>query len=195
VSKPVSYGLIVEGPYDEMFYRALIPRICGMSLMFETRVCRGVHGLVKNLATFLRTLEWVHQGLPVDKVLVIHDSDRKDLLAAREEMARQINGKKFAFPHGIQLCAIRRAMEAWLLADVNAINTVAVSRGGREVPEVTGSPEDLQDPKMRLRFVLSSAGIEYTAAVCGEIARNLRIEVLEYRCPSFRSFKQSVLDC
>ncbi len=195
VSEPSSYGLIIEGPYDESFYKALIPRICGMSLSFETRLGRGLPGLMEKFPALLRTLEKVREGRPVDKALVIRDSDRKDPLAAREEMARRIEGKNFAFPHGVQLCVVRRTMETWLLADINAINTVAVSRGGRKVSEIKGNVEEIDDPKARLRSVLSKAGTEYTAIVCGDIASNIKIDTLEYRCPSFRSFKQSVLDC
>lgn len=195
VNKLASYGLIVEGPYDELFYEALIPRICGTDPSFVTRVCDGLQGLMKNFPAFLRNLENVLQGRPVDKALVIRDSDRKDPLAARAEMARRIEKKEYAFPHGVQLCVVRRAIETWLLADINAVNTVALDRGGRRVGDVKGNIEDIRHPKTLLRSRLSTARIVYTGPVCSEIARNLRIEILEYRCASFRTFKQSVLDC
>ena len=87
-------------------------------------------------------------------------------------------------------------METWLLADVaEGVNAVAIKRGGRAVAEVQGTLEDFEYPKQRLRQLLSDARLEYTDQVCAEIARSLRLETLSYRCPSFRTFEQRVVDC
>ena len=143
----------------------------------------------------LRDFEHAVQGGPVDKALVIRDSGGKDPIALEAEMAATIQGMQYVFPRGIKLCAVRRTMETWLLADAQAITAVAVTRGGRQIQEVQGTLEDIHDPKEKLRSVLSEAEIEYTDRVCAEIAFRLRIDHLEYRCPSFRTFKQNLLDC
>jgi hypothetical protein len=44
----ITYGLIVEGPYDQAMYEALIPRICERNLSFKTLLCEGKDGLMKN---------------------------------------------------------------------------------------------------------------------------------------------------
>jgi hypothetical protein len=195
VSNPASYGLIVEGPYDKRFYEALIPRICNADLRIVTRPCDGVANLIKQFPALLGDFEHVLNGQPVDKALVIRDANGIDIEASRKKMEDKIKGRTYSFPQGVQFCVVRREMETWLLADGSAINAVAVARGGREVSEVQGSPEDIHDPKRALRSLLSEAGIECTAPVCAEIASKLNIQTLEYRCPSFRIFKQSVLDC
>jgi len=46
-----------------------------------------------------------------------------------------------------------------------------------------------------LKQLLSEAKLEYTDQVCAEIARSLRLDTLSYRCPSFLTFKQRVVDC
>lgn len=189
-----TYGLIVEGPYDQAMYEALIPRISGGEVVF-TRQCGGVARLKNHFHVLLRDLEHVVQGGPVDKALVIRDSGGKDPTAIKTEMEERIHGMAFAFPRGVKLCIIRRAMESWLLADAEAINTMALARGGRPIQEVKGALEDIDDPKGKLKSVLSEARIEYTDRVSAEIASHLRIDRLEYGCPSFRTFKQNVLDC
>ncbi len=190
-----TYGLIVEGPRDKAMYEALISRICGTSLSFRTRVCNGVSELRKKFPVYLRNLESVMQGGPVDKALVIRDSGGKDPTVLKTEMSASIQGVEYAFPRGIKLCVVRRALETWLLADAEAITTVARARGGRQVQEVQGILEDIEDPKQKLRSVLSQGRIELTDVVCAEIAAHVRLDRLEYRCPSFREFKPNVTDC
>lgn len=191
----LTYGLIVEGPYDKAMYEALIPRICKRNVSFKTRPCGGKDWLMKSFRYLLRDLEKVLQGAPVDKALVIRDSGGKDPSAIEAEMDRRIAGNKYAFPRGVRFCVVRREMETWLLADAQAINIVAQARGGRQIQEVQETLEEIHDPAGKLRSVLSDARLSYTEPVCAEIASHLRIDHLEYRCPSFRTFKQNVIDC
>ncbi len=195
MSDPTSYGLIVEGPYDKQVYEGLIPRICSADLLLVTRLCGGVTNLMKLFPAFLREFEHLLNGQPVDKALVIRDAEGIDIQKPRIKMEEKIKGCTYAFPLGVQLCVVRQEMETWLLADIGAINAVATARGGRKISELHRSPEDIHDPKRELRSLLSRAQIELTAPVCREVASKLNIETLEYRCPSFRTFKRSVLDC
>ena len=102
---------------------------------------------------------------------------------------------EYTFPRGIKFCAVRRTMETWLLADAQAITDVARARGGRQVQEVHEILEHIEDPKQKLRSLLSDARIELTDVVRAEIAARVRINRLENLCPSFRIFKQNVIDC
>ncbi len=191
----VSYGIVVEGPSDTAVYEEFIRKICSTDVEIIPRLARGVSDLMKHFPNFLRDLEYIKQGRPVDKALVIRDSGRRDPASVEQEMADRIEGSTFSFSNGIQFHAVRKEMETWLLADVEAINSVALSRGGRRVTPIQETLEDIVDPKERLIRLLSAAGLPYDFGVCREIARQANVETLRYRCPSFRSFKQKVIDC
>jgi hypothetical protein len=85
-------------------------------------------------------------------------------------------------------------METWLLADPNAIDKVAVARGGKKVSRVPDPLEEIQNPKERLMAKLTQSGLNYTAEVCREIAKETDLITLRRRCPSFAAFEEKVLD-
>jgi hypothetical protein len=190
-----AYGIVVEGPYDGAILCELIPRILGREVPVISRPSYGKENLRKNLLTHLGTLEHSVEGRAVDKALVIRDSGGKDCKTLEEELAHRVQGRPWAFSHGLHVCIIRREVETWLLADVAAVNAVAEKRGGRAVAEVQGTLEEVEYPKEKLKQLLSEARLEYTDQVCAEIARAVRLDTLSYRCPSFRIFRQRVADC
>jgi hypothetical protein len=191
-----TYGIVVEGPFDVAVLPELIPRILGRQVPVIRRPCYGKDNLRKNLVVHLETLEYAVEGRAVEKALVIRDSGGKDPKIIEEELIRKVQERHWAFSQGVHVCIIRREVETWLLADVaEGVNAVAKKRGGRAVAEVQGTLEDLEYPKERLKQLLSEAKLEYTDQVCAEIAHSLRLDTLSYRCPSFRTFKQRVLDC
>ena len=150
----------------------------------------------KNLLNYtLEALEYAVEGRAVEKALVIRDSGGKDPKSIEEELTQKVRERPWAFSHDVHICIIRREVETWLLADVEAVKTVAQNRGGQEVAEVQETLEEIEYPKKRLRQLLSEAKLEYTDRVGAEIARSLRLDKLSYRCPSFRTFMQRVVDC
>jgi hypothetical protein len=191
-----AYGIVVEGPYDVAILRELIPRILGRNVPVIPRPCYGKDNLWKNLLIHLRTLEYAVEGRAVEKALVIRDSGGKDPKVIEEALSRKVQEQRWAFSHGVHVCIIRREVETWLLADVaEGVNAVAKKRGGQTVAEVRETLEEIEDPKERLRRLLSEAKLEHTDQVCAEIARSLRLNILSSRCPSFRTFEQRVVDC
>jgi Domain of unknown function (DUF4276) len=189
-----SYGLIVEGVFDENVYPVLIRKIVSPESTIIVRQTGGVPKLLKLFPILLRELECCLRGNPVDKAIVIRDWSKIDRLECEEELRQRVRDKNFSFPHGIQFCCVRHEMEAWLLADEEAINSVARTRSGREVARVNEDVEEIRDPKGRLRAILAQAGLPYDPQVCGEIARAASLERLRYRCPCFRVFEERVLD-
>lgn len=185
----------MEGPYDVPVYEELIRKICSADVEIIPRVGGSVPGFMDVFSNQLRVLERVKQGRPVDKALVIRDAGGKDTASVESLMAERIQGRPYSFPRGIQLVAVRRTMETLLLADEEAVNSVALSRGGRQVARIQEALEDIANPKERFRRWLSEAKLPYDRQVCGDIARQVKLETLQYRCPSFGSFKQKVLDC
>ena len=191
-----TYGIVVEGPYDVAILRELIPRIVAREVPVIPRPCYGKDNLRKNLVIYLENLEYAVEGRAVEKALVIRDSGGKDPKIIEAELTQKVQERRWAFSHGVHICIIRREVETWLLADVaEGVNAVAEKRGGRTVAEVHETLEEIEYPKERLRQLLSEAKLEYTEQVCAEIARSLRLDTLSYRCPSFHTFEQRVVDC
>lgn len=62
------------------------------------------------------------------------------------------------------------------------------------VPRVPDQLENLQDPKDTFISLLSRARLDYTPAVCREIAKESDLTKLRVRCPSFAAFEQKVID-
>lgn len=190
-----TYGLIVEGPYDVAVYQELLRKITPTLDRIVARPVGGVPNLHRLLLPLLRDLENAVTGNPVDKVIVIRDTGGRDAAQLEMDLANRIHGQRFAFAYGIQFHAVRRTVETWLLADAGAINAVAAVRGGCSIPDVHGELEEIEDPKDRFVRLLSAAGLPFDSAVCREIAAQAKLEVLRYRCPSFRAFEGKARDC
>jgi hypothetical protein len=191
---------VVEGVYDIPVYEELIRKIMSADVEIISRPAGGVTRLMRLFPVLLRDLEHVRQGRSVDKALVIRDSGGRDPASVERQMADKVRSQSFSFPRGLRVHAVRRAMETWLLADANAISFVASSRGvasfgdGRPVSEVQGVLEDIEDPKGRFKRLLTTVRLPYDPEVCRQIARQIDIEKLRYRCPSFVAFEKKVID-
>jgi hypothetical protein len=109
-------------------------------------------------------------------------------------MRAKIEGRRYPFRLNVRLHAVRHAMDAWLLADADAINTASERRRGKRVTRSQDSPEDILRPKEGLRKLLTDHDVTYTAEVCREIAQNANLRILSERCPRFRVFAELV-DC
>ena len=190
-----SYGLIVEGVYDEGVYPVYMRKILQADPLIYVRQCGGVSKLMSKLPGYLKSLEYEWNGGPVSKAIVIRDWHEADLAKAEQAMAEKVAGRSFSFPLGIQFCAVRQELEAWLLADADAISAVAEQRGGRGVSQLEGQLEEIADPKEKLTGILSEAKLPYDPTVCAEIAGITDLDRLRYRCPAFRIFERKVIDC
>lgn len=190
-----SYGIVVEGDKDIAVYEELIRKIYPEKLEVVPRQTAGVSGLMRLFPVLLRDFEHIRQGRPTDKALVIRDAGSRDPASVEQQMSEKIQGRRFSFPRGVQLFAVRRTMETWLLADEEAVNSVVLSRGGRRVTRIQETLEDIADAKGRFRRWLSEAKLPFDPQVCREIARQVKLGTLRYRCPSFRSFERKVTDC
>jgi hypothetical protein len=186
----VALGLVVEGAYDTAVFSELIPRILGGEVQISRVIETGGSGrLMARVPGYVKAMEFANAGGPVDRVIVVRDSNAKGPAKVEEGMRSKMAGRNYRFPRGVKLHAVRRETETWLLADAAAIGHVA---GGRDAPETRHALEEIQDAKARLREVLSLVGLPYTPGVCAEIARALDLETLRRRCPNFRAFEEKV---
>jgi hypothetical protein len=185
-----SYGIVVEGEGDEQVFQHLIRKVNSPDAAIYCRVCGGVERLMKEFPDLLKTFEYAHNGEPVDGALVIRDCDNKPIEDVLNRMKEKLGRRTYRFPHGVELCAIKRKLDSWLLADEHAINAVCRRR---EISRVNETIEEITHPKERLQKLLGEAKVNYTSAVLGQIAAEMSLEQLEYRVPSFAPFKRSVL--
>jgi len=184
-----TFGLIVEGGYDAKALTEWIQKCATADIDVISRLCAQKGGLMKKFPGYLAGFRWDNQGGPVDKAFVVRDADDQEPQPLIATMKARIADRQLMFP--VEFVVIVQALETWLLADNGAI---ALALGTR-IPEIHGSLEEVRDAKERLLRILSDAGLAYTEEVARKIAAASDLETLEYRCPSFRTFRQAVQDC
>ncbi len=184
-----TFGVVVEGDYDREALGELIRKVTEGDLDIYIRVCRSSNFLMRNFPAFLEDFRHVKRGSCVDKAIVVRDADNKNPQELIQKMEQRIQER--SYPFSVFFVIIVQELEAWLLADQDAISTVT----GRPVPRVNEPLEDIDDPKIKLKQILIGAGLSYTAKVAKQIAAGTSLERLDYRCPRFRILRQAVLDC
>lgn len=190
------YGIIVEGVkggYDEAALVELIKKCLSDNIKIVSRPCDGKDRLMKKFPGFLEEFRYIKQGSSVNKALVIRDADSKNPEDLKENMRSKITQR--TYPFEVKFVIIVQELETWLLADENAISKVTQARSGKTVSKINENLESILNPKERLQNILSMAGVPYTPAVAQEIAKELDIPTIEYRCPRFKEFRQAVIDC
>ena len=187
----LTFGLVVEGDYDEAVLTEFIRKCAGHDVEIVSRVCNPKGSLMKRFPGFLEEFRYVKQGMPVDRAMVIRDADMREPHGLLREMESKVAHRTYEFSP-VRFVVIVRELEAWLLADSKAISTVISAYSGRVVPEVNESIEAIADPKARLQRMLSEAKVAYTREVARKIAAAANAEYIAYRCPSFRSFVHAV---
>lgn len=193
-----SLGLVVEGPYDKSIFAQLVPRMLSEATpKLVILPTLGVKNLEHDLLTLLRNLEHFLAGQAVDKAMVIRDTGGRALQEVEDDLAERAARHQFRFPREVQFCGVRQEIEAWLLADEEGITRVAHDRGvdSRPATRVNEALEEIVHAKERLQASLSRCGLPYTDTVCGEIAAELDLDRLRYRCPSFGRFEMKLHDC
>lgn len=180
-----TFGLVVEGHYDEVALSELMQKCVSIRMHMVGRPCGPKGDLMKRFPGFLEEFRYRSD---INKALVIRDCGNKDPGELLNQMRSKIANRSYPFP--VKLLVIVKELEAWLLADENAISTVT----GRTVSPAR-NPERLTDPKERLKNILSDAGTSYTAEVARKIAAVANIDTIESRCPNFKPFREAVLDC
>ena len=92
------------------------------------------------------------------------------------------------YPFPVESLVIAQMLEAWLLADHNALSVVC----NHTIHAIQESIEGICDPKTKLKQILSMYKVQYTPKIAGAIAANTNLHTIEYLCPMFRHFRQYV---
>jgi hypothetical protein len=187
------FGIVVEGSRDAAVYPVIIRRIRPDVEHVVARPCGGVPALPAKFVGWLKHFQYKHL---IDKALVIRDSDRKDPGTVEASLKGRLEELGFepAFP--VHFYATRCMVETWLLADEEAVNKVALSRGRtRSVKPVNKQLEDIVDPKTLFLAVLKQVGLTADDAVYEEIASAADLDRIAERCPYFCEFRKHVDAC
>ncbi|MFH0812509.1 MAG: DUF4276 family protein [Pseudomonadota bacterium] len=179
-----TFGIVVEGVYDEHVIIVLIKKIFSECECL-CRITGGIPNLTRKFPGFLEDFRY----RSIDKALVVRDAHRKPLDLLYDQMKEKVQGRNYPFP--LRFCIIKEEMEVWLLADEKALSKII----GIDVPRFKEDFESIETPKEKLVQILSQAKINYTPDVARKIAEAANIDTMEYRCPEFKSFRESVLHC
>ena len=170
-------GLVVEGDYDEAAIPVFIRR-ARKGVKVVTRQCRGtVTGKLRGI------LAELNRSYRPEKVLIVSDTDGGDPADLIAAMKNKIVG---TFSFSIHPLVAVEALEAWLLADPLALESVL------GIKKSFPSPEKIRNPKAQLEK-LSSRRTAYTPEIAKEIAEKMDLNVLKTRCPWFATFQRAIL--
>jgi hypothetical protein len=154
--------------------------------------CGGVTEIPKRFVGLLRGFEYKS----IDKALVIRDSDRKDPQTAEAELNGRLSKSGFEPTSPVHFYATRCMVETWLLADEQAVSKIALSRGGtRSIKAVNKRLEEIMDPKVPFRAMLSQTGLPDDEKVYEGIASAADLDKIAERCPRFAEFRTYVHAC
>jgi hypothetical protein len=191
----MNIGIVVEGERDKAAYPEFIRKIRDDVESVPAEPCGNDIKLMEKFVGWLKHFQW-HAEASVNKALVIRDSDCGDPVDWESRMEQILEHSHFVPTFPVHFYATKCEIETWLLADEDAINQVARSRGKREwVPKVTIPLESHKDAKELFRRVLSKAHLPADPRVYQEIASAARIDRIAARCPYFQQFVDRVRGC
>lgn len=188
----ITFGLVVEGPYDEKALAEIIRKCVQTDIEFVVRLIATKGKFTRIFRASLEEFRYVNQGANVDRAFVIRDANHKNAEELIRNMRARIANRNYTFP--VRFHVIVRELETWLLADEEAISRVTRARSGRTVTRVQEDLESIKDSKERLKRRLGGAGVVYTPEVARQIAAASNLETIQYRCPGFGQFRQDFLN-
>jgi hypothetical protein len=166
-------GLVADGLFDERAIGILLSK-CGQGITVVPRQCGG-----RNFSRAAGILKELERRDLVDLAIWATDSETDDPVQLETRMREAV--KKAALHLPVCCVSVVRMIEAWLLADEVAVQSVC----GRS--RIFNSPEILPNPKAELRRILAQR--PYTSAVAESIAEAANVETIAKRCPSFRKLR------
>lgn len=177
------FAILAEDESDAEVLSHIVKRRLGNDrLSVRCKGYDGCGGLCAKGARDIRS--WRLQG--VQRFIVCHDADATPPEMIRDKVLKAI--VRPAEAEGVCCIAVPvQEIEAWLIADEDAISTVIPSFrfGGHR------QPESLQDPKewLRKKSIAANGKPLYSPKTFNAaVAKHLRLDVVEQKCPSFKAF-------
>lgn len=187
-SKTLKMGVIAEEMNDiEVLYELTAKIIRENSFSFKHFIGHGCGTLRRKCRAWAENL--TQRGCTL--LVVIHDLDKRNESELRKELEAAIEGLKFR--QSVVLIPIEE-IEAWLLCDPNAIQSVF---NMRKVPSIPARPERISDPKEFLSaLVMKNSKSRYLNTIHNrKIAAQLALDSIVRRCPSFLGYPKFLTLC
>ncbi|MCL5044601.1 MAG: DUF4276 family protein [Deltaproteobacteria bacterium] len=176
-------GIVAAGVFDGAVLRVLA-RKCRKDVKPVFRQCRGsVLGRGAGIVRDLTLGRWA------DAIVIVEDAEDRLRGKVQHDIEKRL--KNIASSERIRVTVVVavQMMEAWLLADRDAVASVVGSRV--KLPEFN-QPEKIRHPKQELTRLLSKAKISYTSQQAARLADAADVRLIRERCPSFERFCEAV---
>ena len=179
-------GICVEGTSDIEAIKAILTKLTEVNSKYkircEVRQYRGYPNLIHNLHQGLREFNKLYKA---DIITVIVDNDRNKRNQRFNEIAEKC--EKELCGEVVVIGVAVEALEAWLLSDEKALSKI-VQRTIRAIR----NPENIKNPDVKLGEIVHINSLEKPyPEILKEIALNLNLKNVSYRCRSFNSFRES----
>jgi len=182
-------GLVYEDEAIRVVFEVLAPKVLGTPVELEVRLGRNWPGVLGELPGLLQGLNVTHTWNPFDCVMVIVDANGEGSVRREQRLFDKVGNRQFRFGNP-KYHAIMRQVEAWLLADPDAINSAA----GARIPRVA-DPESMLDAKRHLIQVLKNHGSSYNRQFVRAAAEAASVDRIAEKCPGFRDFVDKLKEC
>ena len=173
-------GLVTDGAYDRLAIAALI-RACRPGIGVEPRQCprdstQKAIRILKELARpgMVSFAVWVRDA----------ESNEPEEVQRLEKLMSDTVRSADRLMLDVRCVVAVPMLEAWLLADENAVQKECGSS------PVFQHPERIKDPKSELRRLLNRR--PYTREVARRIAEIADVDLIAKRCPSFQKLRDAL---
>jgi|GEM_PF-6796318 len=185
-------GLIVEGPFDEAVLYNIVRKILAADFEQISRwVDRDLWGKFKRGESYTQLRGYVKMLVAhgCSLIVIVWDNEGEEKGKRLNRLRGQIerlDEEAILHPpiaYGIAV----QALEAWLLADINAVRRVLEVR----IDAVDDPTDEIPDPKDRLRKIVSESSLRssYTE-IARSISAELDIEIASRHSRSLRQFRK-----
>jgi len=127
-----------------------------------------------------------------NRFVVLKDLERLD----EEAVRRRLEDVRRALPPGgrdkVVFVVVRRAVEAWVLADPDAIEEAIGCEIGRRARQRLANPEAIEEPKEELKKMFRRCGKIFNANLVARIAEHIRLDVARQKARSLDEFLRAI---
>lgn len=174
LSRSKRRGLIVEGKHDLIAYDCLLRK---MGYIPKVRQTHGNGNLIKKIHAWVGLLKQYNCA----KIIALKDLNFK----SKEELQEECSN----FPNDVPLCTASKTLEAWMVADENALKRQFRNPRVKTIP----NPEKLDKPYEILKNIYRENGKKYIALKeLPKIIDEIDLDVLRSKCPSFSDFENAL---